>query len=377
MTIRPLRIVHVLRAPVGGLFRHVVDLTEAQAARGHAIGIVLDSTTGGAEAERALQSLARIARLGIHRVPMSRHLGLTDFNAVQFVAASVRESKADIVHGHGAKGGAYARLARGDALRVYTPHGGSLHYAAASPLGLLYLNLERRLARRTDLFLFESEFGLQAFRAKIGTPRALARVVHNGVRPDELVAVAPDDNAEDVVFVGELRRLKGVDILIEALSRLIAEERIESAILFGDGPDAGAYRAEIERRGLTPHIQFGGVKPAREAFKRGRVLVVPSRAESLPYIVLEAAAASVPLVATRVGGMAEIFGPDEVALVPPEDPAALAAAILRALQGDGAARTKRLQVRVAHQFTVAAMTDGVLAAYADALAARVAIQRRD
>ncbi len=370
MTGRPLRILHVLRAPVGGLFRYVADLTEAQAARGHAIGLVLDSTTGGAEAERVLQSLARIARLGIHRVPMSRHLGLSDFNAVRFVAANVRESKADIVHGHGAKGGAYARLARTDALRVYTPHGGSLHYAAASPLGLLYLNLERRLASRTDLFLFESEFGLKAFREKIGAPRALARVVHNGVRPDELVAVAPDDDAEDVVFVGELRRLKGVDVLIEALSRLIAEERIESAILFGDGPDAGAYRAEVERRGLSPHIQFGGVKPAREAFKRGRVLAVPSRAESLPYIVLEAAAASAPMVATRVGGMAEIFGPDAAALIPPENPIALAEAILRALEGDGAVRTKRLHERVARQFTVAAMTDGVLAAYAEALAAR-------
>jgi len=169
MTVRPLHILHVLRAPVGGLFRHVADLTEAQAARGHRIGLVLDSTTGGAEAERVLESLAPIARLGIHRVPMSRHLGLSDFKAVPFVAAIARESKAEILHGHGAKGGAYARLASARALRVYTPHGGSLHYAAASPLGLLYLNLERVLARRTDLFLFESEFGFKAFREKIGT----------------------------------------------------------------------------------------------------------------------------------------------------------------------------------------------------------------
>jgi glycosyltransferase involved in cell wall biosynthesis len=367
---RPLRILHVLRAPVGGLFRHVADLAEAQAARGHAIGLVLDSTTGGAESERALQKLAPAAKLGIHRVPMSRHLGFSDFNAVRFVAACVRDNKADIVHGHGAKGGAYARLAATGALRVYTPHGGTLHYSAASPLGLLYLNLERRLARRTDLFLFESEFGLRAFREKIGAPRALTRVVHNGIRPDELVPIIPDDDAEDVVFVGELRRLKGVDVLIEALSRLIAGERIESAILFGDGPDAGAYRAEIERRGLSPHIQFGGSKPAREAFKRGRVLAVPSRAESLPYIVLEAAAASVLMVATRVGGIVEIFGPDEAALVLPEDPTALAEAILRALEGDGAMRTKRLHERVARQFSVTAMTDGVLVAYQEALAAR-------
>jgi len=83
MTGRPLRILHVLRAPVGGLFRHVADLAEAEAGHGHAVGLVLDSTTGGAEAERALQKLAPAASLGIHRVAMSRHLGLSDFNAVR------------------------------------------------------------------------------------------------------------------------------------------------------------------------------------------------------------------------------------------------------------------------------------------------------
>ena len=73
------------------------------------------------------------------------------------------------LHGHGAKGGAYARLG-GDAaaIRVYTPHGGSLHYRRARRVGLLYLTLERVLMRRTDLFLFESAYGRDAFRAKIG-----------------------------------------------------------------------------------------------------------------------------------------------------------------------------------------------------------------
>jgi glycosyltransferase involved in cell wall biosynthesis len=361
-----LRILHALRAPVGGLFRHVVDLAAAQAAAGHAVGLVLDSTTGGAEAESALHGLAPAATLGIHRLPMSRHLGLPDFTAARAVAARARENEAHIVHGHGAKGGAYARLAA-SALRVYTPHGGSLHYSAASPLGWLYLNLERALNNRADLFLFESEYALATFRAKIGEPRALARVVHNGVRPDELVAVTPDADAADVMFVGELRRLKGVDVLIEALAQMPAGER-PRAILFGDGPEAAAYRAEVERRGLAAHIRFGGVAPAREAFRHGRVLVVPSRAESLPYIVLEAAAASVPMVATRVGGIGEIFGPDAAALVPPDDPVALAAALRAALAGEAAARTRRLQERVASAFTVEAMAAGVLAAYREAMA---------
>ena len=90
--------------------------------------------------------------------------------------------RADVVHGHGAKGGAYARLARAArAIRVYTPHGGSLHYRWSSPAGFLYLALERVLMRRTDLFLFESAYGRDVFRAKIGEPGALVRVVHNGV----------------------------------------------------------------------------------------------------------------------------------------------------------------------------------------------------
>jgi glycosyltransferase involved in cell wall biosynthesis len=363
---RPLRILHVLRAPVGGLFRHVVDLAHAQAERGHLVGIIADGGPASPQSEATLKSLAAVCKLGVQRVPMSRHLGFRDKNAIRHVAARAIEAKAEILHGHGAKGGAYVRLARTDALRVYTPHGGSLHYAPRSPLGLIYLNLERLLSRRTDLFLFESEFGLSAYREKIGVPRALVRVVHNGVRPEELEPVTPDEDAADVVFVGELRTLKGVDLLIDAIARNAAK----SAILFGDGPDAEAFRADVAKRGLASRIEFGGMKPAREAFRRGRVLVVPSRAESFPYIVLEAAAAAVPLVATRVGGIPEIFGPDADELVAPDAPGTLAEVIASALKNPPKARTARLQQRVASLFTVSAMTDGALKAYGEAMDTR-------
>ena len=57
----PLNILHVLRAPLGGLFRHVVDLAQGQAARGHRVGLIVDSTTGGTRAEAALASLRLLA----------------------------------------------------------------------------------------------------------------------------------------------------------------------------------------------------------------------------------------------------------------------------------------------------------------------------
>ena len=192
-----LKIIHVLRAPVGGLFRHVRDLVRGQAARGHKVGIIADASTGGAPADAAFAALAGDLALGLLRVPMSRSLGLADVKAVQSVAGRLVELQADVAHGHGAKGGAYARLgAPAKILRVYTPHGGSLHYRWASPAGAMYLALERILVARTDLFLFESQYGLAAFRAKVGTPRGTVRLVHNGVAKEEFEPVAPERPAD-------------------------------------------------------------------------------------------------------------------------------------------------------------------------------------
>jgi glycosyltransferase involved in cell wall biosynthesis len=368
---RPLKILHVMRAPVGGLFRHVVDLARGQAARGHRVGIVADSTTGGAAAEAKLAELRPYLALGLSRVPMSRHIARSDLDAVADVAQHARDNAVDVVHGHGAKGGAYARLARaGTAIRVYTPHGGSLHYSWASPVGLFYLAAERLLMRRTDLILFESAYGRDTFRAKIGPPTALTEVVHNGVTPAEFMAVEPEAGASDLVFVGELRVLKGVDVLIDAIALLTREGRAVTATIVGEGPDRAAFEARVAARQLGDAVRFVGAMPARAAFARGQLLVVPSRAESLPYIVLEAAAATVPMIASNVGGIPEIFGPDAGGLVPPGDAAALAAAIGTALAEPAVTRAAawRLRMRIGQSFSADAMTDAVLAAYRTAMA---------
>ncbi len=367
---RPLKILHVLRSPVGGLFRHVVDLARAQAARGHQIGIVADSSTGGARADAAFASLSEQLALGLTRVPMSRHVGMSDISAQRHVAQRARAADVDILHGHGAKGGAYARLCGGGAIRVYTPHGGSLHYDRNSPVGLLYLTLEQVLMRRTELFLFESAYGRDVFTAKVGTPEAMVRVVHNGVTAEEFTDIAPQADASDIVFIGELRTLKGVDLLLDAIAQLDREGRRVTATIVGDGPDAAAFRAQTERLGLSGAVRFLAPMPAREAFSLGRLMVAPSRAESLPYIILETAAAAVPLITTRVGGIPEVFGPQSERLIPPGDAAALARAI-GAAQADPAGLrndTLTLRARVQAAFSADVMTDNVLAAYDEALA---------
>jgi glycosyltransferase involved in cell wall biosynthesis len=366
-----LNILHVMRAPVGGLFRHVVDLARGQIAQGHCVGIVADSSSGGTQADATLAALAPKLALGLMRIAMSRQLGPKDVAACAHVARRAADVAADVVHGHGAKGGAYARLARASrAIRAYTPHGGSLHYDWSTPGGFLYLAAEREMMARTELFLFESEYGRDVFRAKVGDPGTRGRVVHNGVAATEFLPVATDPEATDLVFVGELRLLKGVDVLIKAVAALTRDGRNTTATIVGEGPDRNAFESAAQHVG--PAIRFVGAKPARAAFALGRLLIVPSRAESLPYIVLEAAAAGVPLIATRVGGIPEIFGPDAADLVPQGDPAALAAAIGAALENPTASSEAalRLQNRVRTAFSVEAMTTAVLAAYRETLEQR-------
>ena len=367
---RPLRILHVLRAPVGGLFRHVVDLARGQIARGHHVGLTLDARSGGTRAQAALAELEPHLGLGLSRVAMSRHIGWRDISAFRHVARRVAEAALDVVHGHGAKGGAYARLVRGPAVRAYTPHGGSLHFDRRSPLGFAYLMLERVLAGRTELLLLESAYARDAFLAKVGGIGGIARVVHNGVTAAEFEPIDSKAEAADFVFVGELRALKGVHVLIEALAELAATGRRARIVIVGSGPDAKSLAALARVRRVDLLVRFQEPLPGREAFGLGRVLVVPSLAESLPYVVLEAAAAAVPLLATAVGGIPEIFGPHRGRLLPPGDAAALTGAMARALDDPGAqyAAALELRERVRAAFSADRMVEEVLAAYAAALA---------
>jgi glycosyltransferase involved in cell wall biosynthesis len=367
-----LKVVHILRAPLGGLFRHVFDLVRGQADRGHRVGLIVDSMTGGERAEAVLAELTPHLALGLERVPIARELGPSDVPALRAISGRIKLLAPDVLHGHGAKGAALARLTLGAprAIRVYTPHGGSLVYSPGSLRGGFYRKLEWLLIGRTDLFLFESGYAADLFRAKIGRPRAMVRVVRNGVGDAEFAPIAPQPDATDIVSVGELRPVKGIDVLIEALAMLKRSGRRVSATIAGDGPQGAELKAQALRLGVADQVRFVGYRPAREAFAMARMLVIPSRAESLPYIVLEAAAAGVPIIATKVGGNPEIFGAQAGHLIAPDDSAALVAAIATAL--DDPQEVKRVthaaRTRVRKEFSSTAMVENGLVAYRETIA---------
>jgi glycosyltransferase involved in cell wall biosynthesis len=369
-----LKIMHILRAPLGGLFRHVLDIARGQAARGHRVGLIVDAMTGGARADAVLAELAPQLALGLQRVAIARELGPSDFRALRTIAGHIKRAGPDVLHGHGAKGAALARLAptAPGAIRVYTPHGGSLVYRPGTIGGGFYRSLEWLLKWRTDLFLFESQYVASLFRAQIGRTPTLTRVVHNGVGDDEFAAIAPAADATDLVALGELRPVKAFDVLINAVAKLKAHGRLVTVTIAGEGPLEAELKAQARHLHVADQVRFVGHRPARAAFAMGRTMVIPSRAESLPYVVLEAAAAGVPMIATRVGGVPEIFGPDAVHLITPDDAAALAGSIDAALDAPDQVRhiAQAVRSRVRSEFSLAAMVDGGLAAYREALAMR-------
>src|ERR1700704_5855137 len=371
---QPLRILHVTRTPVGGIIRHILDLANGQVDRGHQVGIVADSLTGGERAEQALAEIAPRLALGVHRVAIHREPRPTDVWAWVRFLRLVRDLKPDVLHGHGAKAGAFIRMkvAAKSTLRVYTPHGGSLHYPLSTLKGKIYARLERALMDSTDLFLFESAFARDTYQRTIGTPKGLVRCVFNGVTANEFDPIAKADDATDVLYVGEFRHIKGADLLIDAVARLRADGRPVTLTLAGDGEESANLKAQIQRLGLGDAVRFIGHVKARYGFSKGSLLVVPSRGDSMPYVVIEAAAAGIPMVAANVGGIPEIFGEHTDALFAPNMVGAMADAIETALDDpEGAtARAKSLRERIFLHFSQKAMVEGIMAGYRAAFANR-------
>jgi len=339
---RPLRILHCFRSPVGGIFRHVRDLAEEHARAGHEVGILCDSITGGSFEDTLFDGIRPHLSLGLRRLAIRRSIGPSDISSFFKTYNEVKELKPDVLHGHGAKGGAFARMV-GSRLRVsgscvarlYSPHGGSLHYDQRSARGQIYFGIERMLERWTDSLVFVSDYERRTYAEKIGQPKTAWELIHNGLRPVEFEPVTAPPGAPEFLYIGMMRDLKGPDVFIKGLRR--AEQiagRPLRAVMVGDGDDKPRYQAMIDRIGMGARISMHDAMPARQAFALAQHVVVPSRAESMPYIVLEAIAAGKSMLATRVGGIPEILGAQSEALVEPDDVEAMSQAMARAVTED-------------------------------------------
>ncbi|MAN62210.1 MAG: glycosyl transferase [Parvibaculum sp.] len=365
-----LRILHCLRAPVGGLFRHVCDLAEAQYDAGNAVGVLCADEPNDCQTRERIAELEKHCELGVTRIGLGRMPGLSDIKALVATAHKVRDLAPNILHGHGAKGGLLARCTPSSKAlaRIYTPHGGSIHYAPNSLVGVVFGLAERLMFKCTDGLIFESDFARSVFAQRFGELPVNTQVVHNGLAEYEFARVSVKDDPADFLFLGEIRELKGIFTLLDAVAE-IATRRPVTVDVAGDGPDMVAFTADVEARSLTQSVRILGKVPARDAFARARAVVLPSHHDSFPYVALEAAAAGRPLIATSTGGIPEIFGPLANRLIKPGNAQALQQAMEHFLDHESLQLREagKLRAHVRDHFSLNGMAAGVAAVYRGAL----------
>jgi len=369
---KPMRIVHCFRSPIGGIFRHVRDLAELHSAAGHQVGILCDSSTGGAHEDKLFEQIMPFLSLGVTRFPIGRSVSFKDLAALVESYKLIKELQPDILHGHGAKGGVIARLI-GSLLRVrryrvarlYSPHGGSLHFSRGSLSGQGVFAAERLLERMTESISFVCDYERTTYENKIGKPRCDATRVYNGISERDFSRVPVQTDGVDFAYIGMLRDLKGPDVFINAFAEA---ERLAgrplTALIIGDGPDLDRYRRMVAQKGLARRIDFRPAMPITQAFALSDIVVVPSRAEAMPYIVLEALAAEKTVIASRVGGIPEILGSDSEALVEPGRADLLGAVMAQALgDPDWSRRTMPSPEAFRSRFSAAVMAQDLEALY--------------
>ncbi|MFD6436395.1 glycosyltransferase [Streptomyces venezuelae] len=326
---RPPRVLHVSQPVEGGVARVVVDLAAAQAATGSDVHVACppDGFLPG-----ALRALG--AGVHVHPWTASRSPGRGLPGEVRELRRVVDAVRPGLVHAHSAKAGLAARLAlRGSIPTVFQPHAWSFE-AVGGPAAFLARLWERRAARWAARIVCVSEAEwVTGRRAGIS---GSYQVIPNGVDTDRFAPTGQDPtHVPLVVCVGRLCRQKGQDVLLRAWPAVAAQVPDARLVLVGDGPDDARLR---ERAG--PRVAFAGAAADSAPWYRAAdVVVLPSRWEGMALAPLEAMACGRPVVVTDVDGARESLPPSHRphSLVPPEDPDALARALI-ALLRDGQLR---------------------------------------
>jgi glycosyltransferase involved in cell wall biosynthesis len=343
----------------GGVFRHVRDLAEGLPGLGFDVALAAPPLSAPAPVETVIT-------LPLVRAPSPA----SDARALVGLARAVRAYRPDIVHAHSSKAGAVARLARVLGPRtpvVYTPHGyAHAGYFESRAQRSTYALTERALTPLASRIVCVCE-AERRLALDLGAG-SRAKLVYNGIDPPPEGPMHPEvaqlsERGPVIASVTLLRPGKGIETLLDAMPAVLAAHAGAQLVIAGGGVDRERLEERARERGVAAAVRFLGFVPETTDVLRGAdVFVSSSWAESFPYVVLEAMALGRPIVATRVGGIAEAVRDGESGvLVAARDAGALAGA-LNGLISDpsgAAALGARARSQVTTQFTRKRMLQGL------------------
>ena len=157
------------------------------------------------------------------------------------------------------------------------------------------------------------------------------RIVHCGIEPHRYGTARQAEPGKNILFIGRLAAVKGATLLLDAFVRVLETHPDAHLTLVGDGPDRPTLEAKVKRLGIADQVTFTGYlgqDDVAAALNAADLLVLPSFAEGVPVVLMEAMAARLPVIASRVGGVQELVE-DGVSgrVLPPGDIDALVAAL--------------------------------------------------
>ncbi len=209
-----------------------------------------------------------------------------------------------------------------------------------------YEVIQRRALRYFDAVVVVS-LPLEEEMLARGVPRDRLHLIPNAIAPVRgqlgreraRAELGVSEEGFRVGWIGRLSQEKGADVLVDAVGQLRGED-VEASVI-GDGPELAKLRARAADLGVAARIVWHGRLPAAARFLRAfDALVMSSRTEGTPMVLLEAMASRLPVVATRVGGIPAAIGEREAILIPPDSPTALAAAIRQVRDDPASARAR-------------------------------------
>jgi len=351
----------VVRAERGGAFNQVVHLSSELVALGH------DVTIAGPHEGDGLD-------LRIAEVPIARPISpVKDLVAAVRLGRLIRSFGPNLIHAHGAKGGALARIARvarPGVPVVFTPNQYSFANYFPGRSQRVYRIVERVLAPQTTIVLCVCENEREQ-ASQIG-PRERTRVVYNGIEPISLPAPVPSleqvrQQGPVIGVVAELHPRKGLVTLIDALPAILERYPSATVAIAGSGDEADALAAYAGATGVSESIVWlGQVDDVPAVLAAFDVFVNPAYGEGFPYAVVEAMAAERAIVATDVGGTREAIEDGVTGrLIAPERADQLSEAVLSLLDdpSSAAAMAKAALERMLERFTYDSMIEGTLTVY--------------
>jgi len=297
----------------GGAQRYVLDLATHLPARFEAV-ICAGADGGGGLLEDARRTGLRVAPLTSLRRSISP---LADQRAVQELRQLFASEQPAVIHLNSSKAGVLGSMAGGRRYRtVYTVHGWVFRERLSWWKRLAYVQAEKQSARYLDRIIVLSESDRSA-GLKLGVAPEKLRIIRNGIQAPQFqprqdararlseLTGASLDSRPLILCVASFYPTKGLGYLIDAMAQV---KPPALCVVVGDGELRPQLEQRIAELGLAGRVLLPGHVPAAaELLRAADVFVLPSVKEGLPYVLLEAMAARVPVVATRVGGVPEVI----------------------------------------------------------------------